>query len=185
MLFQTTDSDIFVVLSDVDNMKRLLILFVVVFLLNYSHGIDNYMGTEIQKCLNCLCHARTGCFSRFNCASYSIDFDYWKTAGSPNVDEEDDEELDDQKIFAKCIKNENCILATLDKYAENIGHIDCNCDQKFDCKDRFAIHLYGAQCTNPKFTKAYVRRFNNCAKNLGVATMLEEEGFVGCEPPVF
>jgi hypothetical protein len=79
------------------------------------------MGTELQKCFNCFCHARTGCYSRFNCASYSISFDYWKVANSPVVDVDDDP--DSQTSYRNCMKNENCILATLDQYAKAIGHM--------------------------------------------------------------
>ncbi|XP_068915232.1 uncharacterized protein [Tenebrio molitor] len=160
------------------------VLFFAAFLFFTScDGIKNYMGTELQNCFNCFCHARTGCFSRFNCASYSISFDYWKTAKSPVVDVDDDP--DSQTSYRNCMKNENCILATLDQYADVIGHMDCNCDGVFDCKDRFAIHLHGSDCTNPQFTRKYTQRYNTCAKSVGTTDMKTEEGYEGCDPEVF
>jgi hypothetical protein len=164
-------------------MNTFVVLTAVILLFTVCEGIENYMGTELQKCFNCFCHARTGCYSRFNCASYSISFDYWKVANSPVVDVDDDP--DSQTSYRNCMKNENCILATLDQYAKAIGHMDCNCDGVFDCKDRFAIHMYGSECTNPKFSKKYVRRYNSCAKGAGTTAMQTEEGFGGCSPEVF
>ncbi|XP_063916582.1 uncharacterized protein LOC135132423 [Zophobas morio] len=157
-------------------------VFVVIFVTSCK-GIKSYMGTDMQTCFNCLCHARTGCYSRINCAKYSINFDYWKTANSPVVDVDDEPET--QQSYKKCMRNENCILATLDQYADAIGHMDCNCDGTFDCKDRFAIHLFGSECTNPKFSKKYAKRFNSCSKEAGTKTMLIEEGYYGCTPEVF
>lgn len=75
----------------------------------------------MQKCINCLCHARTGCYSRINCAKYSISIDYWRTAKSPVVDADDDP--DDEESYKKCIKNENCILATIAQYVDAITHL--------------------------------------------------------------
>ncbi|XP_044252909.1 uncharacterized protein LOC123003919 [Tribolium madens] len=164
-------------------MKTFFIFCVLFYFAQHSEGIKNYMGTDIQNCLNCLCHARTGCYSLFNCANYSIDFDYWKTANSPTVDPTDAPE--EKSSFDKCMKNENCILATLDRYVDAIGHMDCNCDGDFDCKDRFAIHLYGANCGNPSFDDKYVKRFNNCANNLKVKVMVSNEGSEGCKPEIF
>ncbi|XP_063916949.1 uncharacterized protein LOC135132703 [Zophobas morio] len=161
---------------------KILTVFLVVMFFTFSEALKNYKGTEIQKCLNCLCHARTGCYSRFNCASYSVNIDYWKFAKSPVVDIDDEPET--EQSYKKCMRNENCILTTIDQYADAVGHMDCNCDGAFDCKDRFAIHLFGLNCTNPKFEKWYVDRFNTCAKEVGVNTMLENEGFDGCTPEV-
>ncbi|KAJ3645798.1 hypothetical protein Zmor_023430 [Zophobas morio] len=95
-------------------------VFVVIFVTSCK-GIKSYMGTDMQTCFNCLCHARTGCYSRINCAKYSINFDYWKTANSPVVDVDDEPET--QQSYKKCMRNENCILATLDQYADAIGHM--------------------------------------------------------------
>lgn len=86
-----------------------------------ASALKNYMGTELQTCLNCLCHARTGCYNRLTCADYSIDYDYWHQAGSPVIDEDDDP--DSNSSYLKCIKNENCVLNTLVQYADAIGHM--------------------------------------------------------------
>lgn len=82
------------------------------------------MGTDIQQCINCLCHARSGCWSRYNCARYSINYDYWQKAGSLTVDAED--KPDDEVSYLNCLRNENCIVATIAKYTEHFGEIVSN-----------------------------------------------------------
>ncbi|KAK5641927.1 hypothetical protein RI129_010474 [Pyrocoelia pectoralis] len=135
-------------------------------------GLEDLLGTDIQKCLNCLCHSRSGCWSRFNCAKYSISYEYWVQGGShsrgPHNDEKD--------AYANCMKDENCILNTIKSYTERFGERDCNCDGTFDCKDRLAIHLFGDACFNPKFGSVYASRFNHCAAQVGVHEMAAAEG---------
>ncbi|XP_044758968.1 uncharacterized protein LOC123316802 [Coccinella septempunctata] len=161
-------------------MKLFSFVLVLTILVLHAEALKDLMGTPIQKCVNCLCHARSGCWSRFNCARYSVSFDYWKVAGSPVLSPDDDP--DSQDSYKKCMANENCIVNTIDKYTTSFGEIDCNCDGKFDCKDRYAIHLHGRNCENPQFGERYARRFNHCARSIGVAEMLEKEGYDGCNP---
>ncbi|KAK9883477.1 hypothetical protein WA026_001653 [Henosepilachna vigintioctopunctata] len=160
-------------------MKLLHLLFVFLVLIAYGEALKNLIGTPIQKCVNCLCHARSGCWSRFNCAKYSVGFEYWKTAGSPVLNVDDDP--DAESSYKMCMANENCIVNTIAQYTSKFGEMDCNCDGKFDCKDRFAIHLQGANCANPNFGSRYARRFNECAASTGVADMLSSEGNGNCE----
>lgn len=77
------------------------------------------MGSEIQECLNCLCHARSGCWDRRNCASYSITKDYWKAAGSPSIGFYSNSD----KAFKACMKHENCILNTVKTYTGSFGEL--------------------------------------------------------------
>ncbi|XP_045477751.1 uncharacterized protein LOC123682942 [Harmonia axyridis] len=162
-------------------MKVLCLLLVLTILFIQGEALKNLMGTDIHKCISCLCHARTGCWRRRNCASYSISFDYWKTAGSPVLDPSHDP--DSEESYKKCLLDENCIVNTIDKYTSSFGELDCNCDGKFDCKDRFAIHLNGERCVNPNFGRTYARRFNECAQSIGVKEMLSQEGYKGCVLP--
>lgn len=64
-----------------------------------------------------MCHARSGCWSRFNCARYSISKEYWTRAGSHTTGPFKDSE----EAFHNCMENENCILNTLKGYTELFG----------------------------------------------------------------
>ncbi|KAF5291491.1 hypothetical protein FQR65_LT01803 [Abscondita terminalis] len=149
-----------------------LLCFVLLLLIHNTTGLEHLLNTEIQKCLNCLCHARSGCWSRFNCARYSISKDYWIQAGSHSIAEHENEDV----AYKNCMNDENCILNTVKSYTEGFGLQDCNCDGQFDCKDRFAIHLFGSSCFNPTFGDVYADRFNDCAKQIGVKLMSKVEG---------
>ncbi|KAK4874048.1 hypothetical protein RN001_013408 [Aquatica leii] len=161
-------------------MKLQFVIFVsLLLLIDNAKGLENLIGTEIQKCLNCLCHARSGCWNRLNCARYSISKSYWTHAGSHSTRDYPSEDL----AYQNCMQNENCILNTVKSYTESFGEKDCNCDGHFDCKDRLAIHLFGSSCTNPKFGGTYATRFNHCASQIGVKFMSEIEG--DCSVEVF
>ncbi|KAF5291492.1 hypothetical protein FQR65_LT01804 [Abscondita terminalis] len=151
--------------------KYLTILTTFLLLLHYAKGIENLMGTEIQKCLNCLCHARSGCWSRFNCARYSISQDYWVRAGSHSVSTHPDENVN----YQNCMGDENCILNTIKSYTESFGERDCNCDGHFDCKDRFALHLFGDACFNPTFGSTYATRYMVAARNFKPGAIILSE----------
>ncbi|KAB0792923.1 hypothetical protein PPYR_12543 [Photinus pyralis] len=156
-------------------MQRFVVVLIVTSLfcvLTNVKGLENLIGTDIQKCLNCVCHARSGCWSRFNCARYSISLEYWIDGGSHT-----DGPYDNLKdAYNSCMKNENCILNTIKSYTDRFDDRDCNCDGVFDCKDRLAIHLFGDACFNPKFGDVYSKRFNHCAAQVGVHEMASAEG---------
>ncbi|XP_018577274.1 uncharacterized protein LOC108915662 [Anoplophora glabripennis] len=141
-------------------------------------AIENFLENPLYQCIRCLCHARSGCWIRQNCARYSISRNYWQEAGALTVNNWSKGGDD----YTRCMRDENCIVGTIIQYTQKFGKLDCNCDGKFDCKDRFAIHLFGPSCENPKFTSTYARRFNECSARIGVATMLTEEGD-NCEAP--
>ncbi|KAL3272711.1 hypothetical protein HHI36_014173 [Cryptolaemus montrouzieri] len=159
-------------------MKSIILIAILSCLFFQTEALKNLMGTEIQKCVNCLCHARSGCWSRYNCARYSVSFDYWKAAKSPVLDPNDDP--DSQASYKKCMGNENCIVNTIYQYTNSFNDTDCNCDGTFDCKDMFAIHLFGRNCKSPNFGRTYARRFNECAKSIGVNVMEIHEGDEEC-----
>ncbi|CAH1112592.1 unnamed protein product [Psylliodes chrysocephalus] len=163
-------------------MKSLVLVFVFALVLIESEGIEDWLSHELYPCIKCLCHARSGCWIRQNCARYSIDFNYWKTAGS--VVANLDDLPNDKNSYESCMKDENCIVGTIIQFTEKFGRIDCNCDGKFDCKDRLAIHLLkGPNCEQPTFGRTYARRFNECASAVGVSTMLSKEGDDSCTAP--
>ncbi|KAJ8956821.1 hypothetical protein NQ318_014235 [Aromia moschata] len=149
------------------------------FVVITCEGIENFLNNPLYSCVECLCHARTGCWLRRNCASYSISKDYWRTAGSLSANPTKNPGSEDQ-TYRECMRNENCIVGTIIKYTEHFGPMDCNCDGKFDCKDRAAIHLFGQNCENPKYGQTYANRFNHCANRIGVKSMLSAEGSDTC-----
>lgn len=83
-----------------------------------SEQLKNLLNTPMHKCIECLCHARTGCYRRINCASYSIDHDYWKTAGYPTLPNDDP---DREQSFRNCMRDENCILNTIVGYTDTFN----------------------------------------------------------------
>ncbi|KAJ8924785.1 hypothetical protein NQ315_000938 [Exocentrus adspersus] len=160
-------------------MKNLsLLLFFGINLLWICEGLENYLAHPLYPCIKCLCHARTGCWLRQNCARYSISEKYWRDAGALTTNGRDT-----RNSYRNCMWNENCIVGTIISYTEKFGKRDCNCDGSFDCKDRLAIHLFGDECENPKFNSTYARRFNECAAQVGVSTMLDVEGHDNCNAP--
>ncbi|KAG5865195.1 hypothetical protein JTB14_032080 [Gonioctena quinquepunctata] len=147
-----------------------------------SRKITDYLSDPLYSCVQCLCHARTGCWRRRNCASYSISKDYWKKAGSLVVSADDDPNNDSS--YQKCMLDENCIVGTVIEYTRSWGmQMDCNCDGIFDCKDMAAIHLFGQKCERPMFGEEYANRFNHCAAKIGVREMRFLEGDDQCTVP--
>ncbi|CAH1171209.1 unnamed protein product [Phaedon cochleariae] len=144
--------------------------------------ITDYLSSPVYPCIQCLCHGVSGCWRRQNCARYSVSKEYWMQAGSLVVSAADDPSSD--ASYRKCLQNENCIVGTIIKYTEQYGEADCNCDEKFDCKDRLAIHLFGNKCEKPSFGHTIARRFNDCAARVGVSAMLSSEGDDFCTLPI-
>ncbi|XP_072380138.1 uncharacterized protein [Diabrotica undecimpunctata] len=134
----------------------------------------NWLSHPLYECVRCLCHARSGCWIRQNCARYSISMDYWTKAGSLTVSPY--ESSTSPTAYSNCMKDENCIVGTIINYTGRLGDKDCNCDGVFDCKDRAAIHLMGASCANPYFGDVFANRFNECATRVGSRNMLSREG---------
>ncbi|XP_049826532.1 uncharacterized protein LOC126266491 [Aethina tumida] len=130
------------------------------------------LSIEERKCVMCLCHAITGCYSRQNCASYSISRDYWNLAGRPKVD--------GLKSYEKCMKDKNCIVETILRYTGRFENADVNCDGQFDCIDRFAIHLFGSNYEYPNFGKTYTERFNSCNKMANSSVAQITNYTIGC-----
>ncbi|XP_072380137.1 uncharacterized protein [Diabrotica undecimpunctata] len=142
----------------------------------------NWLKHDLYDCVRCLCHARSGCWIRQNCARYSISEDYWKKAGSLTVSP--NEKSTDPSAYRNCMRDENCIVGTIIQYTGQFGEdMDCNCDGVFDCKDRAAIHLMGASCENPNFGGIFARRFNECSNMVGTKNMLSQEGNNKCTTP--
>ncbi|CAG9862152.1 unnamed protein product [Phyllotreta striolata] len=162
-------------------MKLALCLFVLALFLYESEAIKDWKQHPMYPCVKCLCHARSGCWIRQNCAKYSINFNYWKEAGSLVVNLDDPP--NNVESYNACMKDENCIVGTIIQYTQQFGELDCNCDGKFDCKDRLAIHLFGASCERPNFGSDYSWRFNHCAASVGVKRMGSREGDSNCIEP--
>lgn len=74
----------------------------------------------MHKCIECLCHARTGCYRRSNCASYSINYNYWKTAGYPTLPNDDP---NNEQSYRNCMRDENCILNTIVGYTGTFNNL--------------------------------------------------------------
>ncbi|KAF2880577.1 hypothetical protein ILUMI_25588, partial [Ignelater luminosus] len=84
---------------------------------NNAYMMRHLIGSEIQECLNCLCHARSGCWNRLNCANYSITKTYWEKSGSPT----NGNYLNSDESFKFCMQDENCILNAVKGYTESFG----------------------------------------------------------------
>ncbi|XP_045477746.1 uncharacterized protein LOC123682938 [Harmonia axyridis] len=133
----------------------------------------NLVGTELEKCLRCICYATTFCNHLPNCVKAHITKQYWEEAGSPTLDYE----KPSAESYRKCMANTNCVLNTMDSYTTGRGaQRDTNCDGKFDCKDRLAIHFNGLT-DNYTLENYQVIRFDNCAVEKKVPV---DEGFSGC-----
>ncbi|GJQ73423.1 hypothetical protein Trydic_g13785 [Trypoxylus dichotomus] len=149
-------------------MKTVVVcLMVFVSCIQYSEQLQNLLNTSMHKCIECLCHARTGCYRRSNCASYSINRTYWETAGYPTLPGDDP---NSSASYTRCMGNENCILNTIVGYTSTFNNLDCNCDGTYDCQDMLKLHLFGEQCGSIMDSNQ-VRRFNNCARMNSLSQM--------------
>ncbi|XP_056636029.1 uncharacterized protein LOC130444765 [Diorhabda sublineata] len=156
-------------------------VFVLACLFVGLEAAENWLNHPLYPCVQCLCHARSGCWRRQNCARYSISEQYWRDAGALTVSNEENQDSD---AFRRCMANENCIVGTIINYTGRFGDLDCNCDNVFDCKDRLAIHLKGKNCDRPVYGSIYASRFNHCAARIGVQQMFSQEGEPNCEAKV-
>ncbi|XP_049826320.1 uncharacterized protein LOC126266436 [Aethina tumida] len=152
-------------------MDRIFILCILISILASINAKVKYKEDSFEyKCVKCLCHARSGCWSRLNCAQYSIHKVYWIQANSPVVD---GDSSDDSLAYKHCMQDENCVIETIINYTSQYGDFDANCDGQFDCKDRFSIHLFGND-KGPIFGEDYARRFNDCNEDLNLTSLLPE-----------
>ncbi|KAI4456130.1 destabilase-related [Holotrichia oblita] len=162
-------------LSDSDpNNHRSYNKFINAYLKYYisdSEQLENLLNTDLHTCIKCLCHARTGCYRRRNCASYSISEAYWKKAGYPSLPGDNP---NSSQSYNRCMQDENCIVNTIVGYTRNFNNLDCNCDGKYDCQDMLKLHLFGEQCGS-RMDNDQVRRFNNCASTNHLASMVSNE----------
>ncbi|KAK9717665.1 Destabilase [Popillia japonica] len=148
-------------------------VWVTFFLLyiQYSEQLQNLLNTDLHTCIKCLCHARTGCYRRINCARYSISEAYWRRAGYPTLPGDNP---NSSQSYLNCMQDENCILNTIVGYTNAFNNLDCNCDGVYDCRDMLKLHLYGEQCGD-KVDDDKVSRFNNCASRNYLASMASNE----------
>ncbi|KRT83399.1 hypothetical protein AMK59_4530 [Oryctes borbonicus] len=153
-------------------MKTIVVCLIVIFsIIQYSEQLQNLLNTSMHKCITCLCHARTGCYRRENCARYSISRSYWETAGFPTLP---GDSPDSDASYNRCINNENCILNSIVGYTSTFNNLDCNCDGVYDCQDMLKLHLFGEQCGNIMDSNQ-VRRFNNCASDNNLSRMTSND----------
>lgn len=75
------------------------------------------VGTELEKCLRCICYATTFCNHLPNCVKAHITKQYWEEAGSPTLDYE----KPSAESYRKCMANTNCVLNTMDSYTTGRG----------------------------------------------------------------
>ncbi|XP_044759592.1 uncharacterized protein LOC123317236 [Coccinella septempunctata] len=149
-------------------------IFLFVFCVVSVNGFNNILGTELEKCLRCICFATTFCNHLPNCVKAHINKKYWEDAGSPTLNYE----KPSNQTYLKCMKDTNCVLNTMDTYTTGRGSKrDTNCDGKFDCKDRLAIHFNGLT-VNYTLQPYQITRFDNCAIENSVPT---DEGWSGCD----
>ncbi|KAK9717657.1 Destabilase [Popillia japonica] len=152
---------------------KIVIAFLIVSIsfVQDSEQLQNLLNTKMHKCIECLCHARTGCYNRITCANYSINRSYWETAGSPSLPGDDP---DDERSYTKCMQNENCILNTIVGYTSSFNNLDCNCDGLYDCQDMLKLHLSGDKC-GEIMNQYSMDRFNNCAARNGLPRLSSNE----------
>ncbi|XP_019880378.1 uncharacterized protein LOC109608392 [Aethina tumida] len=159
---------------------KIIILFYVFSIIALSQGITNYLQTEEYDCIKCLCHARTGCYRRRNCALYSINYNYWKEAGQLKANLQDPN--GSQQAYNNCMRDENCIVGTIIEYTNKLN-LDCNCDNTFDCKDRLMLHINGRNCNNKNnMRNPFMERFNTCAESVRSTKMSNNDFISTCVP---
>ncbi|KAI4456129.1 destabilase-related [Holotrichia oblita] len=141
---------------------KIIIAFFILFIcfVQDSEQLQNLLNTKMHKCIECLCHARTGCYRRVRCANYSISYNYWLTAGLPTLPGDDP---NNEQSYKNCMQDENCILNTIVGYTSSFNNLDCNCDGIYDCQDLLKLHLFGDKCGNI-MEQFQIDRFNNCAR---------------------
>ncbi|KAK9883481.1 hypothetical protein WA026_001656 [Henosepilachna vigintioctopunctata] len=136
--------------------------------------LDNLIGTDDEKCLRCICYATTFCNHLENCVKLWMNESYWEAAGSPTLNAE----IPSPAAYRNCMADTNCLLNTMKVYTSVGGsNRDANCDGKFDCKDRLAVHFKGH--TNNYTLESYrVRRFDFCAVDKKIPV---KEGWSACD----
>lgn len=132
---------------------------------NLANSQQIVASLDVNKCLDCLCLASSGCSNKrqLNCQSpdgcgaYKLAFTYWADAGalSPTTNKSrfDDEEdflssssillLASPRDFEKCAVNLNCARRSVENYFLKYAN-DCNGDGRIDCLDMAAMHRAGS-----------------------------------------
>ncbi|CAH0563606.1 unnamed protein product [Brassicogethes aeneus] len=130
-------------------MNMLKFIFAIFFFITLVQADE----TSDNECVVCMCHALTSCWSLHSCARESISYDYWKETLEEG-------ENDSNETFEKCMEHDQCLTKTVLKSTSRYNEFDTNCDKVFDCRDRFAIHLFANQ-KNVSIGD-YAERFWNC-----------------------
>nr|XP_022905649.1 uncharacterized protein LOC111417561 [Onthophagus taurus] len=146
---------------------QLTIIFVTI---HFSTQLENLLDSPVRKCIECVCHARTGCFNRMTCASYSISMNYWHEAGSPTLNVNDPANT---ASYNACMRDENCILNTIKLYTDRYEKPECDCNDVYDCRDMLMIHLNGQNC-NKVISNDVRSRYNKCAQDNGLQRIVTD-----------
>ncbi|KRT81214.1 hypothetical protein AMK59_6097, partial [Oryctes borbonicus] len=108
-----------------------------------------YVSNLTPKCLNCLCHAATGCDMRLGCVKgycgpYKISRLFWIDGGREVLPEDDAERAG---AFEDCALQPQCAQRIITNYLEKYAR-DCNSDGLTNCTDYLMINFNGGyQCS--------------------------------------
>lgn len=83
----------------------------------FISAFKNLIGTDLEKCLRCICYATTFCNHLPNCVKAQITEKYWEEAGSPTLEYK----KPSTETYRECMKDTNCVLNTLDAYTTGGG----------------------------------------------------------------
>lgn len=120
-------------------------------------------------CLGCICEAASNCNRTLGCTGdvcglFRITYPYWLDANKPVIPLDNPQ---DAGAYTRCTQDAVCAAEAVKNYMSKFAQ-DCNSDGAVNCLDYAAIHRLGGYGCQAPIEPEYVRRFNECLKNVAL-----------------
>lgn len=125
-------------------------------------------GQINDVCLGCICEAVSGCNTTSACDNglcgpFRISNDYWLDGDKPTLK---GESSNAPQAFQSCVNDHRCAAEALENYVIKYK-TDCNGDQRIDCLDYAAIHLFGPNDCKTVFPEPFSSKLYKCLESYG------------------
>lgn len=129
-----------------------------------------------ERCMECLCHAMSGCDQNAKCAgdicgAFKITWPYWADSGKPTLQGED---VSSQTAYPNCVTELSCAKQSVQGYMAKFRQ-DCNGDGNVDCFDFAAIHKLGGYGCKGYLPEDFALKMQDCLQHTLLDTRIDDK----------